>query len=157
MYNQKNNLNLLLHTVMNSWNAQIFDKLKQKLPYLKMLVLFGSRARGDTHSKSDWDFAVLYDEELRQATVKGINQLEIYNILADIFQIPNDKIDVVDLNHCSSIIAHYVARDGKLLYERETGLFERLQQTALMSDVELYEVCKRLRENLEFSLQRRGL
>ncbi|WP_293140319.1 nucleotidyltransferase domain-containing protein [Okeania sp. SIO3I5] len=36
--------------------------LSEKIPYLKMLVLFGSHARGDTHARSDWDFAALYDE-----------------------------------------------------------------------------------------------
>ncbi|NEN87822.1 MAG: hypothetical protein F6K48_02365 [Okeania sp. SIO3H1] len=34
----------------------------KKIPYLKILVLFVSRVRGDTHAKSDWDFAALYDE-----------------------------------------------------------------------------------------------
>ena len=28
-----------------------------RLPYLKFLVLFGSRARGDAYERSDWDFA----------------------------------------------------------------------------------------------------
>ena len=45
-------------------------QLPEKIPYLKMLVLFGSRARGDTHANSDWDFAALYDEEVRNAYIK---------------------------------------------------------------------------------------
>lgn len=45
-------------------------KLPEKIPYLKMLVLFGSRARGDIHANSDWDFAALYDEEARKAYIK---------------------------------------------------------------------------------------
>lgn len=39
-----------------------FLQLPEKIPYLKMLVLFGSRAKGNIHAKSDWDFAVVYDE-----------------------------------------------------------------------------------------------
>lgn len=44
-------------------------QLPEKIPYLKMLVLFGSQARGDIHAKSDWDFAALYDEEMRKKCV----------------------------------------------------------------------------------------
>jgi len=28
-------------------------QLPEKIPYLKMVVLFGSRAKGDTHANSD--------------------------------------------------------------------------------------------------------
>lgn len=34
-------------------------QLPEKIPYLKLLILFGSRATGKTHAQSDWDFAVL--------------------------------------------------------------------------------------------------
>lgn len=49
---------------------KLSSQLPEKIPYLKMLVLFGSRARGDTHAKSDWDFAALYDEEIRKKYTK---------------------------------------------------------------------------------------
>jgi uncharacterized protein len=41
-------------------------ELLEQVPYLKLLVLFGSRARGDNDSSSDWDFAILFDEDLRR-------------------------------------------------------------------------------------------
>lgn len=34
----------------------------EQVPYLKLLVLVGSRARGDYNEKSDWDFAFLCKE-----------------------------------------------------------------------------------------------
>ncbi|WP_287519194.1 nucleotidyltransferase domain-containing protein [Okeania sp. SIO2C2] len=46
-------------------------QLPEKIPYLKILVLFGSRARGDTHAKSDWDFAVVYDNEIRKNHIEN--------------------------------------------------------------------------------------
>lgn len=132
-------------------------QVAQQVPYLRMLILFGSRARGDTHAKSDWDFAVLYDEALRNQSVSGYGWLEIYEALSDCFQISQDKIDVVEINTCSPTIAHYIARDGKLLYEQSTGLFEEFKRKALMSEEELKALRKRLREKLESSLQRRRL
>lgn len=48
----------------------LLENLQQKavtigdrLPYLTFLVLFGSMARGDAYERSDWDFAILCDEE----------------------------------------------------------------------------------------------
>ncbi|MGK7933382.1 MAG: nucleotidyltransferase domain-containing protein [Microcystaceae cyanobacterium] len=53
-------------------NYSSLDKLQSlscqipsKIPYLKMLVLFGSQATGKSHSESDWDFAVLCDEAFK--------------------------------------------------------------------------------------------
>ncbi|MDJ0579482.1 nucleotidyltransferase domain-containing protein [Crocosphaera sp.] len=132
------------------------DKLVQKIPHLKILILFGSRARGDHDSHSDWDFAILYDETKNQ-TMTGFNLLEIYSILADIFNIPDDKIDLVNLEYCSPLIAHYVSRDGQLLYEQETGLFENFKNKHLLNQQQLSTIQTSLREKLENFLQRKGL
>ncbi len=134
-------------------------QLPEKIPYLKMLVLFGSRATGKTHADSDWDFAALYDEELRQAHVQdnGFAWFEVPVILSKVFQIPDDQVDVVELNNCSELIAHFVARDGKLLYEKESGEFEAFRKRALKSETEMKEVRKTLRQKVEASLQRWGV
>ncbi|WP_017662190.1 type VII toxin-antitoxin system MntA family adenylyltransferase antitoxin [Baaleninema simplex] len=133
------------------------DLLLQEIPYLKMLVLFGSRARGDTHAKSDWDFAALYDEELRQQTVEGFGWFRDAGILGDCFGISSDNIDLVELDRCSDLIAHYIARDGQVIYEREPGLFAAFRDRALMSEGQLREFCQNMTRKLEDSLQRRGL
>jgi predicted nucleotidyltransferase len=134
-------------------------QLPEKIPYLKMLILFGSQARGDTHAKSDWDFAALYDEELRKA-ILGKNAFawfEVPNILGKFFELNSDNIDVVELNRCSSLVAHFVARDGKLLYEKEPGQFEAFRQQALMKDNQLKQIQKTLREKIEANLQGWGV
>lgn len=134
-------------------------KLPEKIPYLKMLVLFGSRARGDTHAKSDWDFAALYNEEMRQAYIQDNTWawFQVPHLLSEFFGISEVKIDVVELDKSSQLIAHFVARDGKLLYEKEAGAFEAFRQKALKSDLEIKEIRKALREKLEAHLQRWGV
>jgi predicted nucleotidyltransferase len=113
--------------------------LPEKIPYLKMLVLFGSRARGDFNDQSDWDFAAFYDEEIRQKHLKksAWKAFEVPTIMSQHFNIPDDKIDVVELNRSSALLSHFVARDGKLLYEQEAGDFERFQNRALLESAEL--------------------
>lgn len=131
------------------------SQLPNKIPYLKMLVLFGSRATGKTHAKSDWDFATLYDEDKRKACIgeRAFAWFEVPQKLGEFFEINSDEIDVVELNRCSSLIAHFVARDGNLLYESEPGAFEKFQQNALMSDLELKQTEGELRNQVEWFLQ----
>ncbi|OZH51424.1 DNA polymerase [Hydrocoleum sp. CS-953] len=138
---------------------KLSPQLPEKIPYLKMLVLFGSRARGDTHAKSDWDFAALYDEEIRKKMMgdNAFAWFEVPQKLGDFFNLNSDNIDVVELRNYSSTISHFVARDGKLLYEDKPGLFKDFRKQALKSDLELQEIRKALRAKVEANLQRWGV
>ena len=131
------------------------SRLQDKIPYLKMLVLFGSRATGKTHAKSDWDFATLYDEDKRKVCMgeRTFAWFEVPQNLGELFEINSDEIDVVELNRCSSLIAHFVARDGKLLYESEPGEFEKFKQNALISESELKQIEGELHNKVELFLQ----
>lgn len=133
--------------------SQLASQLPTKIPCLKMLVLFGSRARGDIHINSDWDFAILYDNE--NAIENEYQYLEVYKILSDTFPITNE-IDLVDLANCSSLIAHSIARDGKVLYEKESGLFASFQKKVLLSENQLKIIQQNLRRRLESFLVKRG-
>lgn len=127
------------------------QKLPEKIPYLKMLIIFGSRARGDTHSKSDWDFAALYDEEIRDKSCKdrGFAWFEVPGIIEEVFSINSDNIDIVELNRSSPLIAHFVARDGKLIYEKKSGEFENFKHKSLMNDLEMKELENNLRQRID--------
>ncbi|ODV37438.1 type VII toxin-antitoxin system MntA family adenylyltransferase antitoxin [Microcystis aeruginosa] len=127
----------------------------EKLPNLKLLILFGSRARGEHKPDSDWDFAVLYEERSAQKDISS--PLKIYTLLEQALEIPEDKIDVIDLKECSPILAHYVARDGQLLYERETGIFKGFKEKFLMNPEESKALYRQLRNNLEISLREKGV
>ena len=134
-------------------------KLPRKIPYLKMLILFGSRARGDTHAKSDWDFAALFDNEQREACVKdtAFGWFEVPSILGDIFEINSEEIDIVELNRCSALITHFIARDGILIYEEIPGEFYKFKESHLKTDAEMKEIRKKLREEIETRLQAWGV
>jgi predicted nucleotidyltransferase len=133
-------------------------QIAEKIPYLKMLVLFGSRATGRVHAESDWDFAALYDEEIRSILIKNpLSWFEVPTLISQFLVISDTKIDVVELNKCSPIIAHFVARDGKLLYEKEHGEFEGFRKRALKNDVQMKEICKSLREKIDRNLQEWGV
>jgi predicted nucleotidyltransferase len=112
----------------------ITPRILEQIPYLKLMILFGSRARGDHDEASDWDIAVLYDEEQREEYEKGgWDWLRGWSVLQDELELPDDRLDVVDLGKSSNILAHAIARDGKLIYEREPGEFEQFHQRTLMN------------------------
>lgn len=134
--------------------AQIPQILEQA-PYLKLLVLFGSRARGDHDVKSDWDFAFICDEELRQQYEKsGWDYCRIWGILQQVYKLGDDQIDAIDMRKCSDVLAHNIANDGKLLYELEPGEFERFRQQKLMSKDQLKALRQQQRQEIQATLEK---
>nr|MCU0547566.1 nucleotidyltransferase domain-containing protein [Oscillatoriaceae cyanobacterium Prado104] len=88
---------------------------------------------------------------------RGFAWFEVPVILGEAFRLNSDEIDVVELNRCSPLIAHFVARDGILLYESESGQFAAFKQQRLMSDAELEVLRLNLRQKIEVALQRKEL
>jgi uncharacterized protein (DUF433 family)/predicted nucleotidyltransferase len=137
--------------------ADLIAKIPQileQIPYLKLLVLFGSRARGDHDPKSDWDFAFLCDGELRkQHETENLGFLRVWGILQKVYDLGDDQIDAVDMKVCSTVLAHSIARDGQVIYERESGEFERFQQQHLMNKEQLKILRQKQQEKLQATLE----
>jgi predicted nucleotidyltransferase len=87
----------------------------QAHPGLSLLVLHGSRARGDARQDSDWDFAYLASAELDPAA--------LYADLA--VALGTDRIDVANLTTAGGLIRYRVARDGVVVFEATAGIFDR--------------------------------
>ncbi|HXH06270.1 MAG TPA: nucleotidyltransferase domain-containing protein [Vicinamibacterales bacterium] len=91
-------------------------------PGLRLLVLFGSRARGDAGPDADWDLAYLADSAFDPDA-----------LLADLAEtLGADRIDLVDLARAGGQMRYRVARDGRVLYEAEPGGFRRFQLEAVL-------------------------
>lgn len=131
-------------------STELIDSIPEILeqaPYLTLLVLFGSRARGNASSGSDWDFAFLCDEEQRNKYEKGgWDSYRMWRILQNAYDLLDDQIDVVEMRDCSELMAHCIAKDGQVLYERDQNLFETYRQKSLMSDTELKAMRQHMRE-----------
>ncbi len=131
------------------------SQLSWKIPYLKVLVLFGSQATGKTNNDSDWDFAVLYDENLykKQLQENAWNILEIPSVLGNIFQINHDKIDVIDLSRCHPLVADSVAIEGQLIYEKVAGEFESYRKKITLNYEQKKHISQQLRKNIDSFLK----
>lgn len=131
-------------------------KIIEQIPYLKLLILFGSRARGDNFPSSDWDFALLFDEELRQQYEPdgGWNYYQSWGVLQRILDLGDGEIDWIDLKNASKLLAHEIARDGVAIYESESGIFEKFKENALKSETELKAYRNSVREKVHAALKR---
>ncbi len=78
---------------------------------IKLIMLFGSRARGTEGANSDADIAVLANRELSLG-----EQSVLVERLCAVVKTPEDKIDLVDLWNASPLLQHQVGEEGKLLY-----------------------------------------
>ena len=79
-------------------------------PNIKLLILFGSRARGTQGRMSDTDVAVLADRPLTMKD-KGM----VAEQIAPALHVSEDAIDIVDLQNASPLLQYHVAEEGKLL------------------------------------------
>lgn len=135
------------------------EQILQVIPYIKMLVLFGSQAKGISHEKSDWDFAIFTDQEEKHqyTSQRNFAWLEIPIKLGEIFDLDPDLIDVVEMNHSSPLLSFHIARDGKLLYERTPGDFVKFQSKAwrIYADTEKFRKVEK--ESIDLWLQKKGL
>lgn len=82
-----------------------------------LLVLFGSRARGAAHARSDWDFGFLADGQFDVDLLRG----RFMRILS------TDRIDIVDLAKASALLRFRVAVEGTAILEGTSGAFQEFQ------------------------------
>jgi uncharacterized protein len=134
-------------------------KILEQVPYLKLLILFGSRARGEHFPSSDWDFALLFDEELRQQyeVGGGWNCYRSWIAIQRVLGLGDDEIDWVDLKSASELLAHAIARDGVVIYESEPEIFSQFRQANLKTDMELKAINRELRDEINRRLKEWGL
>jgi predicted nucleotidyltransferase len=114
------------------------------VPGLRLFVLHGSRARGDAHAASDWDFA--YEAET------SFDPDALLASLADVLKA--DRLDLVDLDRAGALLRHRVARDGVLVVERAPGLFVRFRLKAIATWCDLAPVLEPLYERVLEALPR---
>jgi predicted nucleotidyltransferase len=80
---------------------------------LRLLVLFGSRARGEATARSDWDLGYLADPTLDREGWLG-------HLVA---ALGTEAIDLVDLARASGLVRYRAARDAVVVFEAGDGTF----------------------------------
>jgi predicted nucleotidyltransferase len=95
--------------------------------------LFGSRARGDAHDRSDVDVAVTFDEDAPGAPDRLEARLALGADLA--LALGTDDVDVIDLRAASPSLVRAVLRDGERLVGTKADV--RRLRASLLDDGEV--------------------
>jgi predicted nucleotidyltransferase len=90
------------------------------MPGLDMLMLFGSRARGDSSDQSDWDFGFFGHAEMDVAAL----------LAAIVTAVGTERVDLVDLDRASGLLRYRAARDGRIVFEAAPGATDRFRLQA---------------------------
>jgi len=96
-------------------SQQRFASIAAAHPGLRLLVLFGSRARGDARVESDWDLGYLGDAGLDPDAL----------LLDLVKSLGTDRVDLVDLARAGAQIRFRAASEGRAVHEAEAGVFDR--------------------------------
>jgi predicted nucleotidyltransferase len=96
---------------------------------VSLVLLFGSQVSGGTHSGSDVDIGVLFENP--KMVIQ--NPVEIYSDLLSEFGkvFPGIKIDIVYLHETSLALQFRAVSDGVLLYEILPTTFADYKETVL--------------------------
>lgn len=84
-------------------------------PALVLLLVFGSRARGDAHPASDWDLGYLADP--------GFDPDAFLAHLVPMLGV--ERIDLVDLRRASGQLRYRAAADAIVAYARDETTFQQ--------------------------------
>ena len=96
-------------------------RIAKTSPHLELLVLHGSRARGDAHARSDWDFAFI-----------GAPGFDADDLLARLAEaVRTDVLDLANLNRASGLLRFNVASSGFAVFESAPGAFDQFRLNAI--------------------------
>jgi predicted nucleotidyltransferase len=109
----------------------IVAALRESLPELVVVYLFGSQARGDAAPDSDVDLAVL-----GPSPVPPVLRWEIQERLASLL---HAAVDLVDLRAAPSVLRVEVLRSAVVLFEADRRAREVFEATALAAYARLQE------------------
>jgi predicted nucleotidyltransferase len=111
------------------WSVQddLLDQLRAAAaghPGLRLVVIFGSRARGSANHSSDLDVA--YDG--------STDELELMERLG---RVARCDVDLVRLDRADVILKNRIAREGIAIYELNPGTFSRFAADAALEYLDL--------------------
>ena len=121
--------------------------LRERVPELELVVVFGSTVKGRRRAGSDVDVAV---------RCAGLADLDVlHGLLAP--ALGTDRLDLVDLCHAGPILAMEVARSGRLLYESRPGTFRQFQSLASRRYCDTEKLRRAQKRAIHVFLERHGL
>ncbi len=91
------------------------------VPEVTLAYLFGSQARGEAGSQSDYDFGVVLSWGKAVLSRRGEIRARLAHELAVTLAVPGDCIDLIILNRAPVELAYAVIAERRIIYERDVA------------------------------------
>jgi predicted nucleotidyltransferase len=111
-------------------NSELVSLIKQHLPSVTLIYLFGSRATNEARPSSDWDIAVMAEKKIPVSTLWELKELLANTCRAE--------VDLIDLLQSTTVLNVQIIERGQLLYDafdaamsfetRVLSMYGRLQE-----------------------------
>jgi uncharacterized protein len=109
-----------MHTTLNL-NEEALRQCLLNVSQLELAILIGSQVNGKTHSESDWDIAIRWHRQPKINVMTALAQTEtLRQTLAQLLNVTDDKIDLIDLTTARLTMRVVVAEEGVVLKGEET-------------------------------------
>lgn len=98
----------MLQLLDSSYKSRVINSVRNKVPNVKLIYLFGSFASGEQHANSDLDIAIL--------PITALDNLTRWQIAQDLACELDIDVDLIDLNTASTVLCQQVITQGQLLW-----------------------------------------
>lgn len=115
-----------------------------KLPYLAQAYLFGSQAKGQAKGTSDWDLALLFEQNKQPSFEEKLN------LQAQLEDLSHSEVDLIILNQANPILKYQIYSHGKVLLNKNS----KFAQKFLVKSLNEYDDVKYVRQKMLPSLSR---
>jgi predicted nucleotidyltransferase len=115
---------------------------------LSLVVLFGSQATGKTRVDSDIDIAVRSDKRVINPEYK----FEVWEAFLWFFH--RADVDVIMLNHASSLLGYKVATTGQVLYESRPNVWRDFRLLAIKKHADAKKVYELQKEYIRRTVRK---
>ena len=114
-------------------NIKQIVQLAEHNPEVEIVWLYGSRARGNAHSQSDYDLAIAFKTYIEDPIERRLRpELLALKWCKQL----NNQLSIIDINQVPLPLAYTVIQDNKLLYSQDD--YRRMaEEQRIMSKWEL--------------------
>ncbi len=84
----------------------------------RLMIIFGSRVSGNARTDSDYDVAILAEDR-----ISFEDKIKFVELTAQKLGVPEDLIDIVDLQVASPLLKRAVAETGELIFGTKEDFF----------------------------------
>lgn len=125
---------------------QIVNFLRDRLPELRGLWLFGSRADGTYRADSDYDLAFLTDWPSK------VSDMQRFEWICALAELLGNEVDLVDLHQVPTDFRFIIVSTGRRIFSSDDYLCDTFEMTSFS----MYQYLEEVRREIIHEIKKRG-